>query len=80
MMPLGENVIQMIAARDVTKAGYGPDDLHRWIGDRNTEEEDKATEIKAKQDDAIKHASLFNRRQLLQAFNLISRHNMEINQ
>lgn len=73
MMPLGSGVLEMIRARDVTKAGYGPNDKDRWIADQNDKEVKAREKIKADQDDAIEHSSRSNRRQLLRAFNQLSR-------
>jgi len=72
MLPLGDTVMNAIRARDVTKAGYGPTDLQRWIGDRNNEETKVREKIDRDQTDAVKHASRFNRRQLLSAFNKLN--------
>lgn len=72
MMSLGEAVMNMIKARDVTKAGYGPNDREKWIADRNAEEIVEKQRIDAAQADAVKHASRFSRRQLLSAFNQLA--------
>ena len=72
MMSLGDSVIEQLKARDVTKAGYGPNDLQRWIDDRNREEDVTRNEIATKQREAVKHASAYGRRQLIQAFAKLS--------
>lgn len=72
MMPLGEVVITKIRARDVTRAGYGPEDLHRWTAERADEDKQNKERIKQQQNDAVRHCTRFNRRQVLKAFNQLA--------
>lgn len=72
MMALGSGVMERIRARDVSRAGYGPDDRERWIADRNAEEQKAQEKIKADQRDVVRHCSRDGRRQLLRAFNALS--------
>ena len=69
MMSLGDAVMNMLRVRDVSKAGYGPNDLKQWIGDANAKDEAVRAGIEKKQAEAVKHASSYGRRQLIRAFN-----------
>lgn len=68
MMGLGDAVMNAIKARDVTKAGYGPEHLQKWIDDRTEEDMKNRERIAVRQADVIRHCSRFNRRQILGAF------------
>lgn len=80
MLPLGDKMMDKIKAADVTRAGYGPNDKSRFLADQkkilaaDREDRDRKT------DDAFKHGSRFNRRQLLKAKHLIDQHNLTVNQ
>ena len=69
MMGLHSGVIEQIKARDVTKAGFGPDDLHKWTKLHADNDEKVRADIDRKQSEAIKHASAYGRAQLIKAFN-----------
>lgn len=72
MMGLHSGVLETIKARDVTKAGYGPSDLHRWTKERADEDAENRKNIEKKQREAVKHASAYGRRQLIDAFSRLS--------
>lgn len=76
MMPLGEAVLNEIKRRDVAAAGYGPDDLARFCADNQALVLAEREKIDQAQTDAVKHASRFNRRQLLHAITLMGRHDV----
>lgn len=80
MLPLGDKVMEMIKARDVLNAGYGPDDLQKFLADQKAAGVAERERISKAQDDAIKHGSRFNRRQLLKAVSLMQNHSLEVNQ
>jgi len=73
MMGLGDAVLDMIRARDVTKVGYGPERLRKFQLDMQRIDEENRALIDRKQTEAIKACSRDNRRQLLKAFRLLSR-------
>lgn len=73
MMSPSSATLEQIKARDVTKAGYGPGDLQRWTKERADEDAETRKTIERKQREAVKHASAYGRRQLLQAFQKLSR-------
>jgi len=79
MLPLGDKVIEMIKARDVSKLGYGPNDLNRFQTDiKNAAKEEIERRQKAGEA-AIRYGSRHNRRQLLQAIHLVQQHNLTPN-
>jgi hypothetical protein len=80
MMPLDDAVLEEIKKRDVMQSGYGPNDLARFCKDHQDLVMDQRRKIEEEQADAVKHASRFNRRQLLQAITLMGRHSLEVNQ
>lgn len=79
MLGLGEKVIEMIAQRDVTKAGYGPDDLDRFIRDMRNKRQEHYQKTERKMDQVIGEGARDNRRQLLKAVHLIQQHNLTPN-
>lgn len=80
MMPLGDRVMNMIAARDVQKAGYGPNDLQRFIADNRAKRREHSERIDKQMNETIREATKDGRRQLLKAAHLIQQHNLEVNQ
>jgi hypothetical protein len=80
MMPLGDRVMDKIRAADVTNAGYGPDDLARFLADQKAVFKKYREDIDAKSADAIRHGSRINKRQLLKAIHLIQQHDLRVNQ
>lgn len=72
MMPLGGAVIEKIKARDVTKAGYGPGDLRRFLADANELERKAREKIDRDQTEAVKHCSRDGRAQVIRAFNMLN--------
>lgn len=81
MMPLGDAVLEEIKSRDVQRAGYGPNDLDRFIREHQEQLDANREQITAAQADSVRHASRFNRRQLLKAVHLIQQHDVcRINQ
>lgn len=80
MAQLGDWVLEEIKRRDVQRAGYGPNDLERFCRDNQQEVLAQRAKIEADQADAVKHASKFNRRQLIHALDLMGRHSLEVNQ
>lgn len=79
MMPLGEKVFEMIKARDVSRAGYGPEDLARF--QRESRERGKGEKLRLEKagEEQIRYASRFNRPQLQRAIHLIQQHNLTAN-
>lgn len=80
MMGLGDAVLQEIRRRDVSRSGYGPDDLQKWTRDMQTQLDAARERIEKQQADSVHHASRFNRRQLLRAIHLMQQHSMQVNQ
>lgn len=76
MLPLGETVLEEIRARDVTKAGYGPNDLKKFCDDNQALVLAERKKMEQDQEDSIRHASKFNRRHLLRAVNLMGQHDV----
>lgn len=72
-MPLGDAVMNQIKARDVSRAGYGPEDLQKFLAMGNRLEEQDTAERKRKSDEAVELCSRDNRRQLLRAFRMLDR-------
>jgi hypothetical protein len=72
MMSLGDQVIEKIKARDVTRAGYGPNDLRRWISDQDAKETKVREKIELDQRDAVRHCSRDGRAQVIRAFNMLN--------
>ena len=80
MMPLGEKVMEMIAARDTQKAGYGPNDLARFIADSRKKRREHYDAIDRHMNQTMHDATKDGRRQLLKAAHLIQQHSLEVNQ
>lgn len=80
MMPLGDKVMDKIRAADVTKAGYGPNDLAKFLADQKAVLKKDRDEREKAMDDAVHHGSRLNRRQLLRAIHLMQQHNLTVNQ
>lgn len=72
MMGLHSGVLDTIRARDVTKAGYGPDSLKKFTQNAQDVDDANRKTIERKQREAVKACSADNRRQLLKAFNQLS--------
>jgi hypothetical protein len=72
MMSLGGQVLEKIKARDVTKAGYGPNDLRRFLFDASEPERKAREKIDRDQTDAVKHCSRDGRAQVIRAFNMLN--------
>ena len=69
----------MIKARDVSRLGYGPNDLSRF---QKTIREAAHAEIERRRtegDKVIRYGSRHNRRQLLKAISLMQQHNLSPN-
>lgn len=80
MLPLGDRVMEKIKAADVTRAGYGPEDLAKFLKDQKAVLAADRKDREQKSRDAVTHGSRFNRRQLLKAKHLIDQHNLTVNQ
>ena len=80
MLPLGDHVMDKIRAADVTRAGYGPDDLAKFLADQKAVLKKDHEDRDKKMRDAVRHGSKLNRRQLLRAIHLIQQHNLTVNQ
>jgi hypothetical protein len=72
MMALHSGVIEQIKARDVTQAGYGPNDVHKFIADANEIERKAREKIDRDQSDAVRHCSRDGRAQVIRAFNMLN--------
>lgn len=80
MIPLGDKVIDMIRARDVLNAGYGPGDLEKFIADQKALGTAERERLEKEQDAVLRYGSRHNRRQLLKAVHLMQQHSLEVNQ
>ncbi len=67
MLPLGEKVIERIKARDVSRVGYGPNDLTRFQADIRRAAKAEVARRQEAGEAAIRYGSRHNRRQLLKA-------------
>lgn len=76
MMPLGDKVLEEIKLRDVQQAGYGPNDLKKFCDDNQALVLAERKKMEQDQEDSIRHASKFNRRQLLRAVTLMGHHDV----
>jgi len=79
MMSLGEKVIEMVKARDVSRLGYGPNDLARFQTDIKAAAKEEIKRREEAGESVIRYASRHNRRQLLSAIHLIQQHNLTPN-
>jgi hypothetical protein len=79
-LPLGDHVLEELRRRDVSRLGYGPENADDFIRAMNQVDEANKAKIEADMADSVKHASRFNRRQLLQAVRLLQTHSLEVNQ
>jgi hypothetical protein len=79
MLPLGDAVMNKIKAADVSRAGYGPDDLENFLKSQKLILKADQDNREKKVDDAFKHGSRFNKRQLLKAKHLIDQHDLRPN-
>lgn len=80
MLPLGDKVMEMIKARDVAQAGYGPQDLDKFIADQKAIGAAERERLEKEQDKVLRYGSRHNRRQLLKAVHLMQQHSLEVNQ
>jgi hypothetical protein len=80
MAGLGDWVLDEIKRRDVQRSGYGPDDLARFCRDNQTEVLAQRAKMEKDQEESVRHASKFNRRQLCRALTLMGRHDLRVNQ
>lgn len=80
MLPLGDRVMDKIRAADVSKAGYGPNDLAKFLADQKLVLKKDHDDREAAMADAVRHGSKLNRRQLLKAIHLMQQHNLTVNQ
>jgi hypothetical protein len=79
MLPLGDAVMDKIKAADVSRAGFGPDDLEAFLKSQKKILKADQENREKKVDDAFKHGSRFNKRQLLKAKHLIDQHDLRPN-
>lgn len=80
MLPLGDAILNEIKRRDVTKAGFGPEDHARFCRANHETLMTQRAKIERDQAEAVRHASRLNRRQLLQAIRLMGKHDLRVNQ
>lgn len=79
MLPLGDAVIDKIKAADVSRAGFGPDDLAKFLSSQKEVLKADRADRDKKMTEAFKHGSRFNKRQLLHAKHLIDQHDLRPN-
>lgn len=78
--PLSDRVLEEIKARDVAKAGYGPDDLRRFCADMDRIDRENRSQIETKMAESVKFCSRDNRIQLRKAIHLMQQHSLAVNQ
>jgi hypothetical protein len=71
MLPLGDRVMDIIRARDVTRLGYGPGDAEKFCKVAADADEQNRKRIERAQVSAMKYAGRHNRRQLAKAARLM---------
>jgi len=80
MIPLGDRVIEMVKAKDTRRAGYGPQDLARFLRNQREIIQKDREERERKMGEVIREGSRDNRRQLRKALHLIQQHDLRVNQ
>lgn len=78
--PLADRVLEEIKARDVSKAGYGPEDWQRFCADMDRIDQANRSQIETKMAETVKECSKDNRRQLRKAIHLMQQHSLAVNQ
>jgi hypothetical protein len=80
MLPLGDKVMDLIRARDVSRLGFGPEDTQKFIAKAAGEQAAHAADIEEKRAEIIRDGGKDNKIQLRKALHLIQQHSMEVNQ
>jgi hypothetical protein len=80
MIPLGEKVMEMIRARDVTKLGFGPEDTAKFIKKATDEIVEHTAKVDKKCAEIVRDCRKDNKRQLRKAIHLMQQHSLEVNQ
>lgn len=78
-MPLGEHVLEKLAAIDLQRQGFGPEDREKFIRRLNQEQLELERKREAEIASMMRHNRLYHRVQLNRAFSLIQRHDLRVN-
>lgn len=78
MIPLGDKVMDIIRARDVTRLGYGPGDAEKFCKVAADADEDNRKRIERAQVSAMRYAGRHNRSQLAKAAHLMMKEGVTV--